>query len=95
LTEQLDKVTKQYGGKFDDNLLDQTIFAEILEDVYGTQAVTSLQGEVAKAIKGTARVIEGIRNPIKGVGDLVATGAEKSLGINEENKRKIFNAFLR
>jgi hypothetical protein len=95
LVEQLDKVAKQYGGKFDDNLLDQTLFTELLEDVYGTQATTSLQGQVARAVKGTQKVIEGVRNPIKGAGELLATVAEKTAGITPENKKKILNAFLR
>lgn len=95
LVEQLDKVSEQYGKKFDDNLLDQTLFTEILEDVYGTQATTSLQGQVARAVKGTQKVIEGIRNPVKGAGELVATIAEKTSGITPENKKKILSAFLK
>lgn len=94
LIEQLDKVSKNYGGKFDDNLLDQALFTEILEDVYGTQATTSLQGQVSRAVKGTQKVIEGIRNPIKGGLELTAGLAEKSLGISKENKTKILKSLL-
>lgn len=95
LIEQLDNTSKAYGGKFKDNLIDQALFTEILEDIYGTQATTSLQGQVGRAIKGTQRVIEGVRDPIKGAGDLLATGAEKVLGVSEENKKKILSALLR
>lgn len=95
LVEQLDKVSKQYGGKYTDNLLDQALFTEILEDVYGTQATTSLQGQVARAVKGTKKVIEGVRDPIKGAGELLATGAEKIAGISPENKKKILSAFVK
>jgi len=95
LIEKLDAVSKQYGGKFDDNLVDQALFTEILEDIYGTQATTSLQGQVERAVKGTKRVIEGIRDPLKGLGDLAATGVEKSIGITDENKRKILQALIK
>lgn len=95
LIEQLDLTAKQYGGKFDDNLIDQALFSEILEDIFGTQATTSLQGQVGRAVKGTQKVIAGLRDPIKGAGDLLATGAEKLAGISNENKRKILEALLR
>lgn len=95
LIEQLDLTAKQYGGKFDDNLIDQALFSEILEDIFGTQATTSLQGQVGRAVKGTQRVISGLKDPLKGAGDLLATGAEKLAGISDENKRKILEALLR
>lgn len=95
LIEQLDKTAKQYGGKFDDNLIDQALFTEILEDVYGTQATTSLQGQVKRAVQGTKKAIEGIRDPIKGAGELIARGVEKSVGISDENKKKILSALLK
>lgn len=95
LVEQLDKTAKLYGGKFDDNLIDQALFTEILEDIYGTQATTSLQGQVARAVKGTQKVIAGIRDPLKGAGELLAHGAEKALGVSDENKRKILSALLK
>lgn len=95
LIEQLDKISKKYGGKFDDNLVDQAIFTEILEDVYGTQATTSLQGQTARAIKGTQKVIEGLRNPVQGAGELLASTAEKLTGISPERKKKILEALIR
>ena len=96
LVEQLDAVSKQYGGNYPDNLLDQALFTEILEDVYGTQATTSLQGQVGRAVKkGTQKVIEGVRNPVQGAGEILAAGAEKIAGISPENKKKILSAFVR
>ena len=91
----LDEVGAKYGIKTSDNLVDQALFTEILEDIYGTQATTSLQGQVARAVKGTQRVIEGVRDPLKGAGDLLATGAEKFLGVSDENKKKILSALIR
>lgn len=95
LVEALDNTSKSFGKKFGDNLVDQALFTEILEDVYGTQATTSLQGQVARAVGGTKRVIEGVRNPIQGIGDALATGAEKIMGVSDENKRKILSSLLK
>ena len=95
LVEALDNTSKSFGKKFGDNLVDQALFTEILEDVYGTQATTSLQGQVARAVGGTKRVIEGVRNPIQGIGDALATGAEKIMGVSDENKRKILASLLK
>ncbi len=95
LVEDLDLTAKQYGGQFDDNLLDQALFTEILEDVYGTQATTSLQGQVQRAVTGGKKVIEAIRNHVQGAGELVAGATEKILGISPENKRKILLDLLK
>lgn len=95
LVDALENTSKAYGKQFDDNLIDQALFSEILEDIYGTQATTSLQGQTARAIRGTQKVMAGLRDPLKGAGELIATGAEKSLGISAENKKKVLSALLR
>lgn len=95
LVEELDLIAKNYGGKFDDNLLDQALFTEILEDVYGTQATTSLQGQVQRAVTGGKKIIEAIKNPVQGAGELVAGATEKILGISPENKKKILLELLK
>lgn len=95
LVEELDLIAKNYGGKFDDNLLDQALFTEILEDVYGTQATTSLQGQVQRAVTGGKKILEAIKNPVQGAGELVAGATEKILGISPENKKKILLELLK
>lgn len=95
LVEKLDLVSKQYGGTFEDNLLDQVLFTEMLEDIYGTQATTSLQGQVRRAVNTSEKVISGLRNPVKGAGEVIATAAEKVAGINDTNKKDILRAFLK
>lgn len=94
LIESVDKTAKQYGGKVKGNLVDQALFTEILEDVYGTQATTSLQGQVRRAVSGTQKVLAGVRDPIKGAGEAIATVAEKTAGISPENKKKVLKALL-
>lgn len=95
LVEELDAVAKQYGGDFQDNLLDQAIFTEILEDVYGTQATTSLQGQTERAVRGGMRLIEGLKSPVKGAGEAAAFVAKKLTGITPENRKKVIRALLK
>lgn len=95
MIENLDNTSKLYGKVFEDNLVDQALFTEILEDIYGTQATTSLQGQVERAVHGGKKVIEGLRDPIKGIGELLATSAEKMAGISPENKKKVLLSLLR
>lgn len=93
---RLQKIADELG--LDDrtqNLLDQAIFVNIIEDVFGTQAATGLAGEVQKAIKGTQRVIQGIRDPLSGAADLVSTVVEKAQNISPEQKRKVLEMFLK
>lgn len=95
LLKNMEDVGKKYKIGTKDNLVDQALFTEILEDVYGTQATTSLQGQVKRAVQGTGKVIKGLRNPIEGAGELVATSAEKILGISDEKKRKMLLELLK
>lgn len=95
LMENLDTTSRQFGKQFDDNLVDQALFSEILEDVYGTQATTSLQGQTQRAVKGAQRLIAGVRSPIEGALDVAGDVAEKALGVSDEKKRKILLSLLR
>lgn len=90
----LDEFAKNYGKKFDGNLVDQTMFTELLEDVYGTQATTSLQGQVERAVKNANKVTTLLRDPIKGVGELAAEGYEKIAGVSDETRKKILFSLL-
>lgn len=94
LLEKLDETSNAYGKKFDDNLVDQAMFSEILEDVYGTQATTSLQGQTKRAVEGAQRVIAGVRSPLEGALDVAGDVAEKALGVSDEKKRKILLTLL-
>lgn len=95
LLDEVDTVGAKYGVGTNDNLIDQALFTEILEETYGTQATTSLQGQVKRAVQGTKKTIQGIRNPIEGAGELLASGVESILGISDENKRKLLLELLR
>lgn len=89
--ENVDNMAAKYGVKTPDNLTDQALIAEVLEEVYGTQAVTSLQGEVNKAIKGAAAVSKGLRNPVAGAGEVAANLVEKIAGQTDDAKKAFLN----
>jgi hypothetical protein len=89
LLARIDEVAKEFGVATDDNLLDQALVAEILESLYGTQAVTSLQWEVSKAIKWAKAIAEWFRDPIRGAGSLVAEGIEKVAWQTDDARKEL------
>lgn len=91
---KLDDFASRYEVEKSGNLYDQALLSEILEEMYGTQAVTSLRGETEKALKGVQRVISGIRNPVQGAGDLIAAGVEKITGQTDEGRREFLRELL-
>jgi len=88
LLAKIDAVAGDYGVANDMSLFDQVRFANSIENLYGTQAVYSLQGEVQKAVQGATRIAQGLRNPIAGAGELLAGGVERIAGITDESKKK-------
>jgi len=93
--DDLDKIARKYKVSTKDNLLDQAIFTEILEGVYGTQAVTSLQGEVSKAIGAAEKTSRALRSPIKAVGEAAATLIETATASTDEIKKKFIREILK
>jgi hypothetical protein len=95
MLEKVDDVAKQYGVQTTDNLVDQALFAEVLEEVYGTQAITSFQGEIKKAISGTARAVNILNNPITGALDIAGGVIEKIFGKSNADKIKFIEKILK
>jgi len=48
--QNVEDVAKKYGGKFDDDLFSQVLFADELDSVFGPTARTSFQGQIRQAI---------------------------------------------
>jgi hypothetical protein len=85
--DDLQSVAIEYGGKFDDDIVTQTVFVNELEKLFGTQAPTSLAGEVTKGVD-KARGVIGKMKSSQGLFDMAmqvgAEGIEKARNINEE-----------
>lgn len=89
----LEDTAKKYGGSFDDDVLNLSIFADELDVVFGSGARTSLRGEVGKANVDAAIDVSQMTIP-----GALAVGAKalnkKRLGINEANQLKSIRALL-
>jgi len=92
--EELELTTNKYGGKFDDDILALSIFADELDAVFGSGARTSLRGEVGKGVGDAVIDI----SQMTGAG-MLATGAKavtkRVRGVNEANQLKSIKALLR
>jgi len=92
--DEIEGVAAKYGGKFDDNLMSQTLFFDELDRMFGATARTSFQGQIGQAIEGAARAATPT-----GMGDLaikgVAKGVEKARGINESGAFRAIKELLK
>lgn len=77
---QLEQVARRYGGEFETDLLNLTLFADELDSVFGPAARSSLHGEVKKAIPMTkesliTRAMESAVEGLRGVNEGAAFSA--------------------
>lgn len=86
--EQIEGVAKKFGGKFDDDLLTQVLFADELDAVFGPVARTSLQGQIAQAISDIPTTEVGL------VTRVAKAGFERFKGVNEEAAFKSIRKLL-
>ena len=93
----LQEVAEKYGGKFSDDIVTQTVFVNDLERLFGTQAPTSLAGEVSKGVQ-KATSFAGKLKSTTGIFDLALQKSgeviDKARGINEENLIKAIRQLL-
>lgn len=88
--DDLDVAAKKYGGKYEDDILTQVLFADELDRLFGASAKTSLQGDMLKASAGKAA-----RGSIKDMAiDAGIDAIDKARGINEENAIKSLRQLL-
>ena len=92
--QNLEDTAKKYGGSFDDDILNLSIFADELDSVFGGGARTSLRGEVKKGSVDAA--IDVSQMTTLGA---IATGAKsvnkRMQGINETNQIKSIKELLK
>lgn len=92
--KNLEDTAQKYGGSFDDDILNLSIFSDELDAVFGSGARTSLRGEVGKA--GVDAAVDISQMTIPGaIGVGVKAGAKKLRGINEANQIKAIEKLLR
>ena len=92
--QNLEETAKKYGGSFDDDILNLSIFADELDAVFGSGARTSLRGEVGKA--GVDTAIDVSQMTIPGALAVGAkAGAKRLRGVNEANQLKSIRDLLK
>lgn len=60
--QNMQNAAESLGGKFDDDLITLLRYTDTLEDVFGTQATTSLRGQVTGAIKDTTGLFSKLKS---------------------------------
>jgi hypothetical protein len=91
--DDLETVAKKTGGKFEDDIMTQVMFADELANKFGPAARTSLAGETAKGVRAAGDVAR--RGPVDLGIDVAAAGLEKARGINPENAIKSIEELLK
>jgi len=90
--DEVEGVATKYGGKFDDDLLTQVLFADELDSVFKPVARTSFQGQIGQAVDRAAKAAQGPKAvAIEAAGSL----ADRARGINEEQAFKAIKRLLR
>jgi len=91
--DQANQTATKYGMKIEDDVINQLIFVNELDRMFGAQAQTSLKGQVAEAMQTGVDVARG--NIASRAFDLLAEGAENLRGINKENAVKAMEELLK
>ena len=96
LIDALDKANQtatKYGMKINDDVINQLIFVNELDRMFGAAAQTSLKGQVAEAMQTGVDIARG--NVASRAFDLLAEKAENLRGVNKENAVKAMEELLK
>lgn len=89
--QNLQNIADEYGVASEKNLVDQSIFAQILESTYGTQAITGIQGEMTKALR---KGLDFADRPVGATGDFLIEKLGKMRDVTPEQRKKVIDLFL-
>lgn len=96
--QNLQDVAEINGGKFSDDIIAQTVFVNDLERMFGTQAPTSLAGEVSKGVQKAGTFAKKLKDTT-GIFDIAlqatGEGIESARGINQEGMVKAIRELLK
>ena len=91
--DQSNQTATKYGLKIDDDVVNQLIFVNELDRMFGAAAQTSLKGQVAEAIQTGVDIARG--GAARRAVELLAEKAEELRGINRENAVKAMEGLLK
>ena len=91
--DQANQVASKYGMKLDDDIVNQLIFVNELDRMFGAAAQTSLKGQVSEAMQTGLDIARG--NAAQRAFDLLAEKAQNLRGVNKENAIKAMEEILK
>lgn len=81
--QELEAIAKK-TGRFDDDLLNQVMFADELERMFTSPSTTSLQGEVKKALGSTVDAATGRKGVLESGKDILDSVGNATSNVNED-----------
>ena len=90
--DEVNRVASQYGMKLDDDVVNQLIFVNELDRMFGAPADMTFKGQISQAIQTGVDIARG--GAAQRAMDLLAEKAESLRGINEENAIKVMEEIL-
>jgi hypothetical protein len=91
--DQANQTSIKYGMRLDDDIVNQLIFVNELDRMFGAAAQTSLKGQVAEAMQTGVDIARG--GAARRAVELLAEKAEELRGINKENAVKAMEELLK
>jgi hypothetical protein len=91
--DQANSTSIKYGMRIDDDIVNQLIFVNELDRMFGAAAQTSLKGEVGSAIQTGVDIARG--KIAQRAFDLLGEKAEELRGINKDNAVKAMEELLK
>jgi hypothetical protein len=91
--DQANQVASKYGMKLDDDIVNQLIFVNELDRMFGAAADTSLKGQMSQALETGVDIARG--KAAQRAMELVAEKAQNLRGINKENAIKAMENILK
>lgn len=91
--DQANQVVSKYGMKMDDDVVNQLIFVNELDRMFGAAADTSLKGQMSQALETGVDIARG--GAARRALELIAEKAENLRGINKENAIKAMEEVLK
>lgn len=91
--DQANQVASKYGMKLDDDVVNQLIFVNELDRMFGAVADTSLKGQMSQALETGVDIARG--GAARRAVELLAEKAEGLRGINKENAIKAMEEILK
>lgn len=91
--DQVNQVAQKYGMPIKNDLINQMVFVNELDRMFGAPASGTFKGQISEALKTGLDIVRG--GAAQKAMDLAAAGLEKASGINEDNAIKTIEQLLK